>query len=358
MTYLKEDIGRAGGQLLLPTSRFDSDIATAGGSDGGNSGMVGLAPGLSAVKVLNDDWRLGVGMTAALGGGVDYGNDFVGRYQATRSVLQGITFGGTLGYKVNERLSIGGGVGLVYTMLEQDIAINQAGADGEISFEDLDDWSLQGIMGLTYGFNDKWLLGINYRSESDVELEGDFKAKGIANPIVNAITSRLNKVEMGFDLPQALTMGLKYQYTPDTSLMFKLAWEDFSAFSENGIQVSGSAPITVNDTLDRNWKDVWGLGVAAVHHSGNGTYTVGVSYDSSPVDDDDRTFDLPADEQLTLGLGYSWDNPDKDLTYSISSSLKWLGDNKIDQTAQGVRAAGEFSTNYLLFISASLSYKF
>ena len=31
---------------------------------------------------------------------------------------------------------------------------------------------------------------------------------------------------------------------------------------------------------------------------------LGISYDSSPVDDDDRTIDLPLDEQLKLSAAY------------------------------------------------------
>ena len=75
MTGIKSDVVLAGLQLLIPTVRFDSDIATAGGSDGGNAGFVSAIPSTFVVKTLGDDWRLGLGITAPLGGGVDYGAD-------------------------------------------------------------------------------------------------------------------------------------------------------------------------------------------------------------------------------------------------------------------------------------------
>ncbi len=240
-----------------------------------------------------------------------------------------------------------------------DIAVKQMGADdGEISMDELDDWSPQGILGLTYKFDEQWLLGMNYRSESNVELEGDFKAKRISNPIINRVTSGLDTVEMEFDLPQALTFGLKYQYRPDIAIMFKLSWEDFSQFSDNGLRVSGSNPVVINDDLDRNWKDVWGFGIAGVHKRGHHIYSAGISYDSSPVNDKDRTFDLPVDEQFTMGIGYAWYDPKRELEFSLSSSLKWMGNAEIDQTAQGVRVEGDFSTNYLLFVAGSFSWHF
>ena len=78
MTSIDKDVALMGMQLVIPTVRFDSDIATAGGSDGGNAGFVSVIPSTFVVKTLGDDWRLGLGITAPLGGGVDYGKDFVG----------------------------------------------------------------------------------------------------------------------------------------------------------------------------------------------------------------------------------------------------------------------------------------
>jgi long-chain fatty acid transport protein len=75
------------------------------------------------VKTLGDDWRLGLGITAPLGGGVDYGKDFVGRYQAQRSVMTGLGITPSVGYKVNDKLSLGGGISFIYSNLDLDIAI-------------------------------------------------------------------------------------------------------------------------------------------------------------------------------------------------------------------------------------------
>ncbi len=105
MTGIDSDKVVGGIQLLVPTIRFDSDVATAGGSDGGNAGSVVVIPSLFAVKALNNDWRLGLGISAPLGGGVDYGKDFVGRYQAQKSELAVISISPAAAYRVNDKLS-------------------------------------------------------------------------------------------------------------------------------------------------------------------------------------------------------------------------------------------------------------
>jgi long-chain fatty acid transport protein len=53
MVHLEKDVAyMVGGQIMAPEMSFDSDIATGGGSDGGNAGDVAAAPGFSrAVSV-------------------------------------------------------------------------------------------------------------------------------------------------------------------------------------------------------------------------------------------------------------------------------------------------------------------
>ncbi len=52
MTGIKEDVLLGGFQLVIPQIRFDSDIAEAGGSDGGNAGSLAAIPSLFVVKKL------------------------------------------------------------------------------------------------------------------------------------------------------------------------------------------------------------------------------------------------------------------------------------------------------------------
>jgi len=70
-------------QVMISRMEFDSSIATAGGSDGGNAGQTAVIPGFCYVNKLSDRARLGLSLHAPQGGGVDYGSHFVGRYQTS-----------------------------------------------------------------------------------------------------------------------------------------------------------------------------------------------------------------------------------------------------------------------------------
>ena len=197
MVNLKEDnVGVTGLSLLAPKMEFDSSVAEAGGNDGNNAGEIVVIPSQFLVTKVTDRTSVGLAITAPLGGAMDFGDDFVGRYGAEKVALQGIGISPSVGYKVNDQLAVGAGVSLVYTLFEQDVAINLPGAtpDGQASVEDADDWGYQPFLGLTYAFSDRVTLGVVYRAEADVDLDGDLKFDGV--PIPN------DDVKVEWDNPQ------------------------------------------------------------------------------------------------------------------------------------------------------------
>jgi long-chain fatty acid transport protein len=358
MTGLTKDEIMVGSQLLIPELRFDSSIAEAGGSDGGNAGFVNFIPSFFGVKVLSDKWRVGFSLVAPLGGGLDYGKSFVGRYQATRSVLGGLGITPAVAYKVTDKLSIGVGVSALNTVFDMDVAVNQPLflRDGQVNIDKIDDWSVQGHVGITYQLNESALLGFLYRSKSEIELEGDLDFKNIVIPKLNETTSSLDKAEVDFDYAQVFQVGLRYNLTQNLLLFTDFDYETWSDFSDNRIGVSGGGIARVQ-TLDRDFKDTWHGGVGLAYTRGKDIYGCGFSYDTSPVNDSKRTGDLPLDKQVKVSLAYGrWQTPKLGLGFGFT--YVYLGEGRIDQVAQGARYKGKFDTNYMLFLSASVDYRF
>ncbi len=306
MTGLKRDEVLGGVQAVLPKINFDADIAEAGGGNGGQVGIRSAIPSLFAVKKLSERGRLGFSVVAPMGGGTDYGDQFVGRYGATKVVLSGLALSPALGYRINDRLSFGAGVSALYTRFTERIAINQgAFPDGRVRFDDLDDWGVQGFAGLTFQFTDQALLGLVYRSKADINLKGDVNFRNLVGP-----TPPANSVKLSWDNPQLVRVGLRYYLTDRTFLVADADWEDWSEFSENQLAFEGGALNPVS-TLDRNWRDTWHIGAGVVHQTGRGhRFSFGASYDSSPVRDRGRTIDLPMDEQWKLSAAYAWERTD------------------------------------------------
>lgn len=129
---------------------------------------------------------------------MDYGSDFVGRYSTQEAFLTALSLSPSFGYQVNDNLSVGAGVSILYTLFEMDVAVNQPGAlpDGKVEIEDADDWGHQFFFGMQYQLNDKTLFGAVYRSEAEVDLSGDFEIKDTILP-----NTPSGRVEAGWDNP-------------------------------------------------------------------------------------------------------------------------------------------------------------
>lgn len=351
MTGMTEDSILAG--LVVSTGKveFDSSVADAGGSDGGNSLETAYIPSFFYTRVLTDKTRFGFSAVAPFGGGLDYGDDFVGRYAVQRVELAGFALTPSVAHQVSDELSVGFGLSFVSTTLEQDFAVRRLllPGDGQAELSNLEDSGIQGILGLNYHLSSTTLLGIVYRSEMDLELDGDLRITD------TALSDRKRDVKIEWTNPQTLEAGIRHQLNDRQTLAFNLGWQEWSKFSKSKLTFVNSGLV---DDDDRNWDDTWHAGAAYAERLDNGNlYTLGIAYESSPVEDKYRTFDFPVTEIWKLAGSYSWTDVNK-FDYALVASLSMIGDAPVDQTEQGVQAKGDFSSYYSMFVGGTLRYVF
>jgi long-chain fatty acid transport protein len=321
-----------------------------------------MIPSSFYVKKVSEKLRLGFSVTAPLGGGLDYNDsagtssdDFVGRYGATKALLAGIALSPSLGYKVNDKLSVGGGVSIIWTRFDMDIAIDQGVLpDAKVELDDATGFGYQPFVGLQYQPTDRMLIGMVYRAKADVELKGDVLWRNWLNPVLPV--PKIDTIKVGWDNPQTFNAGLKYKLSGDKIFAVNAGWEDWSKFSKNQLSFGGGI-LNPGGTIDRKFDDTWHAGIAYAQNFNNKSrVSFGFSYDSSPVSDANRTIDLPFDESFKFSTSYSVIG-DKSFDYSFGATLIVFGDGKVDQTAQGVRFVGEFDDNHMLMIGATIRPK-
>ena len=362
MTGLDQDTFVAGIQLVAPKMEFDPGRADPGGEDGGNAGNRAYIPSAFYVKKLSDRARFGLSVVAPQGGGVNYGDDFVGLYATYKAELAAIALSPSFGFKLNDRFSIGAGVSVIYTQYDQGIAVNSTGLnplpgalpDAKIRFDNATDVGYQPFAGLTWHLDDRTMLGVVYRGKMDVDLEGDLNIRNWSLPIPKP---KLNEIDIGWDNPQWLDVGLRFKVTENNHLFLNGGWQEWSEFSENGLEIPTGMG-TIEATLDREWDDTWYARAGFAHDFDESHgFAFGVSYDSSPVKDRKRTIDLPMDEYYQFSGAYFLRNK-HGLDYSIGATLMLIGDAEVRQTAQGVTFAGDFDRNAILFLGGTLRYEF
>ncbi len=140
-----------------------------------------------------------------------------------------------------------------------------------------------------------------------------------------------------------------------TALTLDVGWSDYSSFRKNSLDLEGGKSLTI----PRNWHDTWRVGLG-VQHQFNKKWgaQAGFTYDTSPVDSDDRTPDLPVDRQISISAGLAYEMTE-DITMGLNYGYIDLGDADFDLTGPaGGRVSGDYDTNRVNIFGLMLSYKF
>ncbi len=124
MTRLGRSQVEGGFLGFYPDAKFKVQDTNVSGGGVGNAGNFAPSGTLYYVHSLNPDLKLGLGVGSYLGAGLDYGNNWSGRYYAQKVSVTTALVNPSVGYRLNPWLSVGGGVSIVYGELSDRTAIN------------------------------------------------------------------------------------------------------------------------------------------------------------------------------------------------------------------------------------------
>ena len=127
MTRLEGTQVLLGAQVLYGDVNFSIGSGTSpelGTNDGGNA--VDWFPGGGGFLSysLSPDLKLGFAMAGNFGLSEKYDDNWVGRYYIQEGTLIGLSFLPSLAYRVNEKLSLGASLNIMYGVLKNQVAIN------------------------------------------------------------------------------------------------------------------------------------------------------------------------------------------------------------------------------------------
>jgi long-chain fatty acid transport protein len=355
------------GQVILGGIKFSRDDGnTFAGNEGGNP--LKYLPGSSIFisHEINDRASVGFGMYGNFGLALDYDDDWAGRYFAQESAVIGISFQPTYAYKVDEKLSIGFGPHLMYGYYRTEVAVNNNvlgignAEDGQLRYEDTD-WGMGVNLGLLYNFNERTKLGLAYTSKIKLEFEDSPEFKNVTNPLLNLALNRSGIEQLNIDMtvPQTLLASVSHKLDERWTLLGSLGWQDWSEFGNIGVVVDTNAAGTAL-TLDRKYKDTWHASLGAQNQiTPKLRWNLGVAYDSSAVEDKDRTVDNPMDAAWRLATGFNYEL-EEGLDLHMSYTLIWMGDMSVQQTKSrsGETVSGEYSNAALHVLGGGLVWRF
>lgn len=364
MTRLDRSQLLVGAQPLIITSKFNpSPSTTFGGTDGGNAG--GVIPSLGGyfVHSVSDRFKLGFSLLSYFGLGIDYGDNWVGRYWVEKSDFLTLAMSPSAAYKVNDWLSIGVMLKVLYSKLNTQSAIRNffAEADGQLKYED-DDFGFGGGFGLLIEPRKGTRFGVTYYLPVEVSFNEVPALKGVG-PILGGLLSRLGmngrSVGMDFTIPQWIMVSGYQQITEKLAIMGNFGWQDWSQFGNVDISLSVNPETTRSFNNNLGFKDTWHAAIGAQYRvSEPWLLSAGFAYDSSPSDASNRSPDLPFDRNFryAAGVQYDWS---KNLTLGLAYEFIDLGSASINKEGflRG-NLVGDYGTNHANVVNVNLIYRF
>jgi long-chain fatty acid transport protein len=363
MTKLPQSQLLIGLQPMFPTVQFSADAGTTTpGGSGGNAGV--FLPALTAFYVhkLNPKWSLGLSSVSFFGVALKYLDGWSGRYYIQESNLVTVATIPTVAYQVNDWLSVGGGVGPVFGKLRMRTAVNNlfpGFSDGTLRFKD-SAWGVVGTVGILVEPRQGTRLGVSYLSPMTFDFKAGVNLDG-PGPILQRALGRAgllgSDLTLSYTFPQGVMASVYQQITPKFALLGNVGWQNWSAFGNIGVSISGTN--TNSFTADANLRDTWHLAIGAQYRPRKDVLlSTGFAYDSSPVSDEDRSIALAMDRQFRISGGILVDlRPDFSMGFAYTY---WnLGPNRLDNFRGPLagRLVGDFTTNDVHIFNVSLIWK-
>ncbi|MDT3705878.1 MAG: outer membrane protein transport protein [Thiobacillus sp.] len=284
------------GHLIKPKMEFSGTVTPAvGGGQGGDAGDLTFVPNAYFAYRLTPDVHLGLGLNSPFGLKTEYDTGWVGRFQALKSEVKTININPSIAWKVNDQLSLGGGLNVqrVEATLTNNIS---PAAPGSLMTVDGDDYGWGWNLGVLWQPATGTRIGLSYRSEVDYTLEGTL-ASNVSLPLPPS-----GEVTANLTLPASASLSVFHKLSPNVDVLADVTWTGWSSFDRLAVVYTSIAyPLP---PTPENWDDNWRYSLGATWHMSDAwSLRGGVAYDETPVPDFYRTPRIPDGSRTWLSVG-------------------------------------------------------
>ncbi len=353
-TRIKGDQLFVSAGALVPDIKFDLDYTTPklGTGNGGDAGVAAPVSSFAYVHDFDSDkWSAGVYFLGLAGAGLDYDKDWAGRYQATKVDLLLASLVPTLAYRVSDRLSVGVAVEIWYSELNVHLNVPriQSNRDDLRASINGDDTGVSFKLGSMYELTDRTRFGLIYQSEVQPEYDGDLKVVAPGGGVAATELERQVAVKSELDFAEYVKFSMHHDMNEQWAVNLTVGWENWSQL--------GAVPLSTGNrdgAIPTRWRDTyhyaWGV---EYQWDRRWAFTTGVSYDTNPVDKEDRNAQLPVDRQIRYAFGVRYALQE---TLSVGGYIDYtdLGKSRISADNFG----GQYQNNAALGLIANLNWTF
>lgn len=371
MTLLEGTRFQAGGVWIGINADYSSDIS----DESENGRLKGqMIPAGYVTHQVNDQIWLGFAMTVPFGMGTEYSKNWEGADRGTNAKIYTFDMNPSIAWKVNDFLSIGGGISVQYAKAELGMGMSGGLGHGKV---EADSWDWGYNFGLMISPTDKLRFGLAYRSSIEHNAEGDTKLSGVkTGTVLDTILGGQNfGMSTTIETPDTIMLTGTWEATEKLRLSGLIRWANWSNFKE--LNIENELPLSVSSSLDsipiygpalkdglsnidieNDWQDTWLFSVGADYRI-NSAFTVrgGIAYETSPIDrQETRMAVIPDTDRLWLSLGASW-YPTQDLQFDIGGTyLMGVGDKDL-YNSDG-KKIGKYDSLDAYLLGVQMQYRF
>jgi long-chain fatty acid transport protein len=342
----------------------------------------------------NDQVWFGLGLTAPYGMKTRYDGDWGARDQGISGSILTVDINPNIAWKVNNWLSIGGGVSAMYTHSKVKNGfskeVNGQKISGEFEYKG-DDWMFTYNLGLMLTPIETVRLGLSYRSSAKVNAKGDYTMR-VKNYGMESTVYGYGRLET----PETVMLSGSWETTPNLRLSGLVRWSNWKNFDtmsfnakDSGELIKGlmnSNPAVTNMlmanlgsqagylvgrlqeglssvSMDNYWKAAW-LFTLGADYKINDQWTIrgGLGLETDPIKNPkNRTAVIPDTKRLWLSCGFSY-VPNKNWQFDVGyAHLRGIGNDKLytkadDPSKQEVQ--GHFRKLNAYLVGGAIQYRF
>jgi long-chain fatty acid transport protein len=312
-------------------------------------------PSAYVTHQINDKTWAGLGLFSRYGLGIEYPDNWTGRYNIQEATIQSLDLNPSVAYKVLDNLSLAAGLRAEWFDLELFKAIPSGApfVDPDLQLKlKGDSWGIGYNLGAFYKANEWLNFGLAYDSRIQQEVDGDYS-------VTHPAGMTLGKGNGGGDIttPGIIRLGTSAKATEKLTLNAGVVYTMWSSYRELAINFNppllGKVPSSVTE---KSWNDVFRYQLGA-EYALDETWALraGYVYDSTPDPDAHMDYIVPANDRnlFSLGVGYKKGDFFCDLAYTY---LLIQDRDVAPRPAEGVMP-GEIKDGYTHLIGISAGYK-
>lgn len=254
---------------LFPNIKFHNDDSISvlqqplSGGDGKTSDQTVPAGSLFITREMGCGLWAGLGVNGPFGLVTDYGNDWVGRYQAVRSTVLTVNINPSLAYRINDCWSIGVGFSAMYAHIKftNQVDFGLIGflssvpdflpeqEDGKVILK-ANGWGYGGNVGILYDMSPCTRFGASYRSQVYFDVKGKEEFKNPPYPLSLVFTDTRLKAKT--TLPATASFTAFHQLNACWAVMGDVTWTGWHSLDKLNIEFENGQPEAVTTF---KWRD-------------------------------------------------------------------------------------------------------